>query len=169
MLLPMHRENGVWFNQPGGVVLALVAAVVAACALPPTQDLKGVVVSAKGLPIAAALCTLKSVGLPAEGIGVTTDERGQFDFPGLEPGEYDLTCAAVGHLPASQNGLEVTAANPAALQVVLPEPEKLQQSVEVHETATPLATESAASASHVNSQQLNTLPLVKEQFMAALP
>ena len=102
----------VWFNPPIGVVVALVVSVAAALPLPPTQDLKGSVASAKGLPIAAALCTLKGVGLPAEGIGVTTSERGEFDFPGLEPGQYDLVCVAVGHLPASQNGLKVTADGP---------------------------------------------------------
>ena len=55
------------------------------------------------------------------------------------------------------------------LQIVLPEPEKLRQSIEVHETASPLATESATSTGHVSSQQLNALPLVQEQFLAALP
>ena len=86
------------------------------------------VVSAKGLPIAAALCTLKGVGLPAEGIGVTTNERGEFDFPGLEPGQYDLVCAAVGHLPASQEWPQIDCGrNRRALQIVLPEPEKLRQ------------------------------------------
>ena len=165
----MLREKGVGFNQPIGVVLALVVAVAAAWPLPQAQDLKGVVVSAKGLPIAAALCTLKGVGLPAEGISVTTDERGKFDFPGLEPGPFDLMCTAVGHLPVTQDHLQVTPANPTVLQIVLPEPEKLRQTIEVHETATPLATESTTPAGHVNSQQLNTLPLVNEQFLAALP
>jgi len=131
--------------------------------------MKGVVVSADGLPIAAALCTLNGTGLPTEGIGVTTNERGEFDFPGLEPGQYDLVCAAVGHLPASQNGLNLTAGKAAALRIVLPAPEKLRQTVEVHETASPLATENVPSTGHVSSQQLNTLPLVKEEFMAALP
>jgi hypothetical protein len=168
-VLNMPRQSGVGFNQALGMVVALVVSVAAAWALPPTQDLRGVVVSASGLPVAAALCTLKGAGLPAEGIGVTTNERGEFDFPGLEPGQYDLACTAVGHLPASQNDLNVTETKPAALQIVLPEPEKLRQSIEVHETASPLATESVPSAGHVNSQQLYTFPLVKEQFLAALP
>ena len=169
LFLDMPRQESFRLNQPIGVVVALVVSVAAAWSLPPTQDLKGAVVSAKGVPIAAALCTLKGIGLAADGIGVTTNERGEFAFPGLEPGQYDLVCAAVGHLPASQNGLQVTAENPTLLQVVLPEPEKLRQSVEVHESATPLATENVPSAGHVNSQQLNTLPLVHEQFLAALP
>jgi hypothetical protein len=151
------------------VVLALIVAVGAIWALPPTQDLKGVVVSAKGLPIAAAVCTLKGIGLPAEGIDVVTSERGQFAFPGLQPGSYNLTCAAVGHWPAIENGIKVTTFPPEPLKVVLPEQEKLHQTVEVHETATPLATQSSAPSGHVTSRQLDTLPLLHEQFMAALP
>jgi len=63
-----------WFVQSMGVVLALMVAVAAIWALPPTQDLKGVVVNAKGLPIAAAVCTLKGVGLPVEGLDVVASE-----------------------------------------------------------------------------------------------
>ena len=165
----MPGKRGVWLDQPIGVVFALLVSVAAAWPLPQTQDLKGVVVGAKGSPIAEALCTLKGVGLPAQGIVVTTDERGRFDFPGLQPGQYDLSCAAVGHLPVSQIGIKMSPENPEVLQVVLPEAGKLRQTVEVHETATPLATESTTSARHVSSQQLNALPLVQEQFKAALP
>ncbi len=165
----MPQQERAWFNQPIGVVLALVVSVASAWTLPPTQDLKGVVVSAKGVPIASALCVLKGVGLPAEGVAVTTNEHGDFDFPGLEPGPYDLSCAAVGHLTASQSALEVSSANPPVLQIVLPEPEKLRQNIEVHETATPLAPEGETPARQISTQQLSTLPLVQEQFMAALP
>ena len=165
----MLRKERDWFVQSMVVVIALMVAAVAMWALPPTQDLKGVVVSAKGLPIAAAVCTLKGVGLPAEGLDLVTNERGQFSFPGLQPGAYDLTCAAVGHLPAMEAGLKVTTTPLGPLTVVLPELEKLHQSVEVHETATPLATQSTAPSGHVTSRQLDTLPLVHEQFLAALP
>src|SRR5579872_6938128 len=165
----MLRKDGGWFSQTVGVILALSLAVGAARALPPTQDLKGVVVSAKEVPIAGAVCTLEGVGLPAEGINVVTNEHGQFAFPGLEPGPYDLTCAAAGHLQVNQNRVEVSATPQTPLRIVLPEPEKLHQSIEVHETATPLATAGTAPTGHVSSQQLKTLPLVKEQFLAALP
>ncbi|MGO8816559.1 MAG: carboxypeptidase regulatory-like domain-containing protein [Terriglobia bacterium] len=165
----MLRQKGVWFKSSLNVVIALAASVTAAWSHPQTQDLKGVVASGNGSPIAGAVCTLKGIGLPAEGIGVTTNERGEFDFPGLEPREYDLVCVAVGHLPAIEAGLRVAAENPTLLQIVLPESEKLRQSVEVHESATPLATENTPSTGHVNTQQLSTLPLVHEEFLAALP
>ncbi|HXW14634.1 MAG TPA: carboxypeptidase-like regulatory domain-containing protein, partial [Terriglobia bacterium] len=148
----MPPKNGIWPRQPVWVFLALTLSVATAWPLPQTQDLKGTVVNSKGLPLAAAVCTLKGLGLPAEGVTMTTGERGEFVFPGLQPGQYDLACAAAGHLPATQNGIQMNPANPMLLQVVLPDVEKLRQSVEVHEEATPLATESANPSRHVNSQ-----------------
>ena len=164
----MSQQKGVWFKSSLNVVIALAASVTAAWSHPQTQDLKGVVASGNGSPIAGAVCTLKGIGLPAEGIGVTTNERGEFDFPGLEPREYDLVCVAVGHLPAIEAGLRVAAENPTLLQIVLPESEKLRQSVEVHESATPLATENTPSTGHVNTQQLSTLPLVRRRIPGGL-
>jgi hypothetical protein len=165
----MPLDKGTWCHRVMGVTLALTLFSAAAWALPPTQDLKGVVVGSKGTPLADARCTVKGVGLRAEGIEVTTDEHGRFDFPGLQPGQYDLSCAAVGHMPVTENGIKVNPSNPLVLQVVLPTVEKLHQTVEVHEQATSIPAESATPARHVTSQQLNALPLVQEQFMAALP
>lgn len=165
----MPRRKAFWFSQGIVLVLACLCGVASAWPLPQTQELKGVVVNVKGSPLADAVCTLKGVGLAAEGIVVTTDEHGRFDFPGLEPGRYTLSCAAVGHIPVTEEGLQLTLENPAILQVVLPEAQKLQQTVEVHEAATPLATGGVSASRQVSTQQLNSLPLVQEQFLAALP
>jgi hypothetical protein len=152
-----------------GVFLALLLSGAAAWPLPQMQDLKGVVIGMNGVPLADAHCTLKGGSLATEGIAMTTDERGRFEFPGLQPGQYNLVCAAVGHLPVTEMEIKVGPGSPAELQVVLPEAEKLRQTIEVHETASPVAAETTIPSQHVNSQQLNSLPLVQEQFMAALP
>lgn len=165
----MPPLRGVRVHSPIGVVLAVLFSVTAAGAVPQTQELKGVVANQKGLTIAEAVCTLQGVGLPSQGVVVTTDERGRFDFPGLEPGQYNLSCAAVGYLPISENGLQITRENPQVLNVVLPAAEKLHQTVEVHESASPLSTENTETARHVSAPQLSSLPLVQEQFLAALP
>jgi hypothetical protein len=78
-------------------------------------------VSAKDLPIASAVCTLRGKALPIEGIPVTTGERGEFAYPGWPPGKYDLACAAVDHLPLVQKDLEVTPATGVVMRVVLPD------------------------------------------------
>ena len=165
----MPLQSGVRFQLPIGVVLAVLLFAAVAGAKPQTQDLKGVVANAKGQPVAGAVCTLKGVGLPSEGVVETTDEHGRFAFPSLEAGQYYLSCAAVGYLPVSQDGLQVTPENPTVLNIVLPDVEKLHQTVEVHESANPLSTEESAPSRHVSTQQLNSLPLVQEQFLAALP
>ena len=154
---------------PAWVLLVLTLLVATTWARPQTQELKGVVVDPKGSPLAAAVCILRGVGLPTEGISVTTDERGRFDFPGLQPRTYQLSCAAAGHMVVTENDIVVTTAPPAPLQIVLPESRKLRQTIEVHETAGPLATETESPASHVTAKQLSSLPLAQEQFRAALP
>ena len=56
------------------------------------------------------------MGLPAEGIAITTNERGEFDFPELAQGGLDLVCAAVGYLPASEENVKLAGASTARLK-----------------------------------------------------
>jgi hypothetical protein len=151
------------------VAFVLAGFAVAAWALPQTQELKGEVVSAKGLPIAGAVCTLRGQGLPEEGLPVTTGERGEFDFPGLVPGRYDLACAAVDHLPVMQKGLEVSTSGGLSVQVVLPDAAVLREKIEVREAAPTIAQESGAPSARLSSPELIALPLVEQKFKAALP
>jgi len=165
----MPRELHVWAHRMMGILLALMLSTEVMWSLPQTQDLKGVVIGINGHPLADAHCTLKGESLAAEGISMATGELGRFEFPGLQPGQYNLVCAAVGHLPVTETGIKVGPGNPAELQVVLPDAQKLRQTIEVHETASPVAAETTIPSQHVTSQQLNSLPLVQEQFLAALP
>jgi len=106
-----------------------MVSVVSGWTFPQTQDFKGEVVSLKEAPIAGAVCTLTGNGLPEEGITLVTGEKGGFDFPGLQPGKYDLACAAVDHLPLMQRGLEVTPAAGLFVRVVLPGAVTLQETM----------------------------------------
>jgi hypothetical protein len=134
-----------------------------------TQELKGRVVDEKGFPIASAVCVLNGNGLPGEGIAVTTGEQGGFGFPGLMPGKYDLSCTAVGHMPEVRNGLEVTATAGLSVTVALPEVRVARERVEVHEQAPGVAEQSSAPPARLNSAEIMALPLVQQQFAAALP
>jgi hypothetical protein len=151
------------------LLLALAVFVATARALPQTLDFKGVVVGTKELPIAGAICTLRGQGLPEEGISVTTGERGGFDFPGLPPGKYDLACTAVDHLPVVQRGLEVTPAAVISVRVVLPDAVRLRETIEVHESVSPVSQESSAPSARLSSSELIALPLIEQEFKAALP
>lgn len=151
------------------LILALGICAASGRALPQTQELKGEVVDSKGAPVAGAICTLKGYGLPADGIPVVTGESGGFSFPGLFPGKYDLACAAVDHLPLIQNDLELTPAASLSVRMVLPDAVKLRQTIEVRETAPTIPQESNAPTARMTSPQLLALPMVAQEFKAALP
>jgi Carboxypeptidase regulatory-like domain len=135
-----------------------------------TPDLKGEVTDENGASISGAVCTLSSSMLPAQGLSVTTGEKGQFHFPGLLPGTYSLVCAAVGFEPVSKSGLEIGQATPPFLQLALPKEVVVHEQVEVKEKVNAIATSgSTAPPSRLSSPQLTELPLVEQKFKAALP
>jgi hypothetical protein len=136
---------------------------------PETQILSGSVTDEKNNPIPGAACTLTGPALPQQGRPVTTDEKGTFQFTGLVPGTYQLTCAAVGYEPVMQGGLEVTEAAAPSLQMVLPAEVVIRQRVEVTGKATQVTAETTAPPAELTSQQLRVLPLAEQRFKAALP
>ena len=156
-------------------LLLLLSSVVtsssqAAWASPTTQDLKGEVLNEKNETIAGAVCTLNGPVLPAQGITVTTGERGGFAFQGLVPGTYQLTCAAVAYQAVVQSGLEVTETQAPFVQVILPTAIVVREKVEVQGKAPTVAQESTtAPPVRLSAPQLKTLPLTQQKFKAALP
>ena len=100
---------------------------------------------------------------------MVTGERGGFGYPGLPPGKYDLACTAVDHLPVVEKGLELTPETGAMVRVVLPDAVKLRQSMEVRETAPTVPQESGGPTARLSSPELIALPLVEQEFKAALP
>jgi hypothetical protein len=120
-------------------------------------------------PIAGAVCTLTGPLQPEEGRPVPTSELGEFEFTGLIPGTYQLTCAAVGYVPVAKNDIRITAAEAPTLQIVLPTEVVVHQRVEVSARATQVTNETTAPASTLSTQQLRSLPLAEQKFNAALP
>ena len=151
---------------PGTVLL--LAGLCFPRGLPTTQAVRGEVFDEKNLPIAEAVCTLKGRLLPAEGLTSTTDRKGQFEFLGLQPGEYSLLCAAPSHEPLRRT-LEVTDTPPPFIQMVLPPEVVIRQHVEVREQAPSVSTEQSAPPAKLSAPQLTSLPLVEQKFKAALP
>ncbi len=151
------------------LLVVLNAPLLARGAPPETQVLRGEVVDQKNAPIAGAVCTLAGPTLPEQGRPVTTGERGNFEFTGLIPGSYQLTCAAVGYEPVGQNDIPVTETQAPTLQVTLPAEVIVRQKVEVTAQAPKATMETAAPPAIISSQQLRSLPLVQQRFKAALP
>ncbi|HET7841732.1 MAG TPA: TonB-dependent receptor, partial [Terriglobia bacterium] len=134
-----------------------------------TSDLKGEVTDEKGTVIPGAVCTLSSRMLPAQGLSVTTGEKGEFHFPGLLTGTYSLVCAAVGFEPVSKTDLEITETPPPYLQLALPKEVVVKEQVEVREKAGTVTTGATAPPAKLSYPALIELPLVEQKFKAALP
>lgn len=138
-------------------------------ASPQVQTIIGSVVSEKSEPIPGGVCTLTGRSLPREGLSQTTGEKGEFQFPGLVPGSYDLTCAAVGRQPVAKTGIEVTQDLAPTIQVELPPEVVVKEQVEVRGQAGTIGQQAAAPPSTISARQLQTLPLIQQKFKAALP
>ena len=152
------------------LVILLEIAFNLCAAGPQTQSLKGEVLGENNAPIAGASCTLTGPGLPPGGRPRTTGERGGFEFTGLTPGHYDLTCAALGYEPVIKKDIEITGGESPILQFVLPREEILRQNVEVKEKAPSVALEpTTAPPATLSSGEIRALPLVEQKFLAALP
>jgi hypothetical protein len=153
----------------GSGAAILLASLCYPHALPSTQDLHGEVLSEKNVPLPEAVCTLTGSLLPEEGLTATTDRKGQFEFSGLEPGEYTLFCGAAGYQPLERT-VEVADTPPPLYQIILPPEVVIHQKVEVHEQAPTISTEQAAPPpATLNTPELRNLPLVEQKFKAALP
>jgi hypothetical protein len=157
--------------RPVSLALLVVLGVPLATrgAFPETQVLRGEVVDQKNAAIAGAVCTLTGPTLPQQGRPVTTDEQGNFQFTGLIPGSYQLTCAAVGYEPVARNDIPITETQAPTLQVTLPPEVIVRQKVEVSAEAPKATLQTTAPPAIISSQQLRTLPLVEQKFKAALP
>jgi hypothetical protein len=151
------------------IAILLEIALSLCAATPPTQTLKGEVLGDKNAPIAGAACTLVGPGLPEEGRPQTTGENGRFEFTGLIPGSYDLTCAALGYEPLIQKGIRIAEGESPFVQVVLPREVIVREKVEVKEKAPAVSLETTAPPATISSGDLRTLPLVEQKFLAALP
>jgi hypothetical protein len=153
---------GLWVNS--------ALASFPGLALPQTQDLKGEVLDEHEASIPDAACTLNGPLLPTEGLSTTTEAKGQFQYAGLLPGSYTLTCAAEGFLPVVQRDLEVGDKPSPFLQLVLSRDVVLRQNVDVREKVLALDFEQAAPpATRLSSPHILALPLVEQKFKAALP
>ncbi len=150
--------------------LTLGLSLTAQGALPDTQEIQGEVVDPNNAAVAGAVCTLTGRTLPQAGRPVTTGDKGKFEFTGLIPGTYRVTCAAVGFEPVGKNDIEIIPTEaPPSLTIQLPYEEVVHQKVEVSSKSDQAETQSATHPSTLNDQQMHSLPLVEQKFKAALP
>ncbi|HYU30837.1 MAG TPA: TonB-dependent receptor [Thermoanaerobaculia bacterium] len=97
------------------VLLAALAAPAAAQLQ--TGNLFGIVKDAGGTPLPGVTVTLSGGGAPAV---QRTDEKGQFRFPGLPPGEYDVLAEIDGFIPTADKGVVISVGRNTSIELSLP-------------------------------------------------
>ncbi|MGH9431706.1 MAG: carboxypeptidase regulatory-like domain-containing protein [Terriglobia bacterium] len=148
----------------------LLIPTFALAAFPQTGRLTGVVLDETNVPIPGALCQLSGRALSPGGEEQKADERGRFEFSGLEAGTYRLTCAAEGYRPISKPDLTLAEhGGTEEVEIVLPSETTLKQRVEVKASAGGIASKSASRPWSLKSSELMTLPIAQLNFRAALP
>jgi hypothetical protein len=154
-----------------GLALLVISSITCTAlgAAPDTQTLRGTVTDQNSAPIGGAVCTLRGRTTPEQGRPVTTGDQGTFEFTGLIPGIYRVTCAALGYEPVAQRNIQIGETEAPTLQVILPPEVVVHQRVEVTAQAPKATAQTTAPPSILSSQQLHTLPLVVQKFKAALP
>ena len=135
----------------------------------PTQELRGEVVNENKVPIGGVDCVLQGGLLPSQGISVTTGSKGDFSIRGLLPGNYVLTCTALGYEPFVKTDLAISSGIAAYVHAVMPTQRKLIQTVEVRAKAGTVAQETSTPPSTLGAVELSTLPIAEQKFKAFLP
>lgn len=101
------------------------------------------------------------VTLTNENTGVarttTTNERGEYNFPNLDPGNYTLKAALQGYKSFEQRGLRVGTQQFLTLDVTL-EVGQLQETITVTGQAPLVETSNASTGEVLDAQELATLP-----------
>jgi hypothetical protein len=87
----------------------------------------------------------------------TTNERGEYNFPNLDPGSYTLKATLQGYKTYEQRGLRVGTQQFITMDVTL-EVGELQETITVTGAAPLIETSNASTGEVLDRQQLETLP-----------
>lgn len=108
-------KRGILYS---GLLMALLAGWLAPAAAQEatTGTIAGTVADPAGTPLAGATVTISS---DQGDKTVLTDADGQFRFPYLTPGLYDLTASLFGYTSAETNGIEVRLLSRVRVEIIL--------------------------------------------------
>ena len=118
-------------------------------------QINGSVVDPSGQPIANAEVTLVNQ-LIAGPRSVNTDGEGEFVFPSVQPGTYDLSVVLQGFKSFSKRGIVVNASDQLSAGKLQMEIGATTQSVNVVADVTPVQTESGERSAVIDQKQLET-------------
>lgn len=146
-------------NRLAAVALLLLASVLTSPIFGQSDRgaIKGLVTDSQGAVIAGVIVTLTN---PATGssAGVTTDSSGNFLFPALVVGGYQLTAERAGFKKFSQTEIEVEVGRTTTLTVALA-PGDVNETITVTQQALALDTATSDTGTSVSSRQILNLPV----------
>jgi hypothetical protein len=128
-----------------------------------TGSISGIVTDAAGAPAPGAMVKITA---PATGLSrtVTADDKGQYLFPLLGVGNYDIQVRLEGFQTAESKGITLQVDEHRELDFKLT-PATVQTSVEVAGTAVEVQTSDATLGQVITSQQVTDLPLNGRDFV----
>jgi carboxypeptidase family protein/TonB-dependent receptor-like protein len=132
-----------------------------------TGSIVGSVADPTGLPVTGATVTLVQVATGASR-EARTDERGDFVFASLTPGEYDLAIAATGFKKMERKQVALSAAERLPVGLLTLEVGALTESVTVTAQGAVLQTASAERSGVVTNSQVNNLLISSRKVMDLL-
>lgn len=121
-----------------------------------TATLTGTVRDPQGAAVPGASLTVVS-GETGQKRTATSDSAGRYSISFLPPGEYTLSATAKGFGKLTRSGLALQVAQVAEVDLALPI-DVAQQTVEVHEDAVQLVTETSALEMTVENKLITELP-----------
>ena len=151
---------------PLTVIFAIFLLTVSGYAQSPAGTLQGEVQDATHGRISSASVTIRSLGTSLER-QATTDTRGEFRFPDLQPGNYHVNVSAKGFADASSD-VSVQVSNVRDVLVTL-RPAAVQQTVSVKGEPSSITTEELNTTDAVNGgvvtqKDLQDIPLAARSF-----
>ncbi|HYX69630.1 MAG TPA: carboxypeptidase-like regulatory domain-containing protein, partial [Terriglobales bacterium] len=142
------------------VILAFVATLNAQTF---RGSIQGTVTDSTGAAVSGATVTITS---PATGLTRTVQSgaTGDYVFPELPLGDYDLTVTQSGFRTATATGIHVTVATPVHLDVAL-QPGEVQQKVEVNAEVPMVEIASDTMGGTIEEKQISELPVNGRDFI----
>jgi hypothetical protein len=126
-------------------------------------EVLGTVRDASGGVVAHAKITLRNLGTNVE-LSVLTNDQGNFSFPDLRAGNYQLSAVQQGFRPAQSAPLALRVGDRLRMDLALETGQVTEQVTVLADAAPLLETETSSRAQVIQSQQIEQLPLNKRDY-----
>jgi hypothetical protein len=142
-----------------GTLLLLAAVAPPANAQQPTGALYGSVSAPAGEPLPGVAVELSGIGAPRL---TTTNDRGEFHFLGLDPGDYALRAGLDGYSTVEFERINIRIARNTTIELqLLPE---IEESITVIDEPPLLDQRKVARGMHVTRKELEAIPTARDPW-----